>query len=380
MSRLQLLLATLALSAACALPSAAIAQPAARGASLYAQHCAGCHAANPRNDPHAPWGVRLGAGNPQLVMSSLGDPAMAPLKARLALPDDASDLAAFLATMFPGTPTPPGERLVVPPATTFDDTAVATASAARAFMLGNGGSAALRITRIASSNVAEFPIVVDGCTATTLATGGNCRIAVVFAPATAGARNATITAATDGGSTQSFVVYGHGAPAAGTPLPAAATALAVEYVHGGTGHHFLTAAEPEIAALDAGTVAGWRRTGFAFNVYASPAAGTTPTCRFFTAAFPAASSHFYTASDEECDALAQSPDWTFEGEVFATLRPAADGACPAGTLPVYRLYNNGRSGAPNHRYTIDPDVRQQMIAQGHVPEGVGGGVSWCVPR
>lgn len=380
MSRAHLFVATLALSAACTLPLAATAQSAARGASLYAQHCAGCHAANPRNDPHAPWGARLGAGNPQLVTSSLGEPAMAPLKAKLALPGDANDLAAFLATLFPGTSTPPSERLLVPPAATFDDTAVATAGPARAFALANGGSAALRIARVVSSNVAEFPIVADGCAAATLAAGGNCRIAIVFTPSTAGPRSATITAATDGGGTQSFAVYGQGVPAAGTPLPVAATALAVEYVHDGTGHHFLTAAAPEIDVLDAGSVAGWRRTGFAFNVYASPAAGTTATCRFFTAAFPAASSHFYSASDEECDALAQSPDWTFEGEVFATLRPAADGACPAGTLPVYRLYNNGRSGAPNHRYTIDPDVRQQMIAQGHAPEGVGDGVSWCVPR
>ena len=38
--------------------------------------------------------------------------------------------------------------------------------------------------------------------------------------------------------------------------------------------------------------------------------------------------------------------------------------CAAGLTPVYRLYNNGQGGAPNHRYTTDLTVRAQMIAQG----------------
>jgi hypothetical protein len=37
-------------------------------------------------------------------------------------------------------------------------------------------------------------------------------------------------------------------------------------------------------------------------------------------------------------------------------------------------------GVPNHRYTIDPDVRTQMIAVGWIPEGNGpDGVFTCVP-
>jgi hypothetical protein len=48
--------------------------------------------------------------------------------------------------------------------------------------------------------------------------------------------------------------------------------------------------------------------------------------------------------------------------------------------PVYRLYNNGQGGAPNHRYTIDLTVRAQMIAQGWVPEGRGpNAVEMCSP-
>lgn len=380
MSRSTLFAAILMLAAVGTPPQPATAQTATRGAALYAQHCTGCHAANPRNDPHRPWGVRLGAGDPQMVARSFDVPAMAPIKSRLSFPGDANDLAAYLASVLAAPTTAPAGRLVLPSATTFDDAIVATAGTSRAFTLGNGGSAGLDITRIASSNAAEFAITVDGCSATRLGAGASCTIAIAFSPAAPGPRSATITVTTDGGA-QAFAVYGQGTVALpGPPAPSAPTALAVEYVHGGTGHYFLTAARAEIAALDAGAVAGWQRTGFAFNVYASQVPGTTATCRYFTAAFPPASSHFYSASDEECATLAGSPEWTFEGEVFATLRPASDGSCPADTQAVYRLYNNGRSGAPNHRYTVDPDVRMQMIAAGHAPEGTGGGVSWCVPR
>jgi hypothetical protein len=52
-----------------------------------------------------------------------------------------------------------------------------------------------------------------------------------------------------------------------------------------------------------------------------------------------------------------------------------------GTQPLYRLYNNGQGGAPNHRYTTRIDVRQQMITQGWVSEGYGPlGAIACVPQ
>lgn len=47
---------------------------------------------------------------------------------------------------------------------------------------------------------------------------------------------------------------------------------------------------------------------------------------------------------------------------------------------VYRLFNNGQGGAPNHRYTTSLDTRASMISQGWVPEGAGTiGVIACVP-
>jgi hypothetical protein len=49
--------------------------------------------------------------------------------------------------------------------------------------------------------------------------------------------------------------------------------------------------------------------------------------------------------------------------------PDALGACPAGTTPVHRFFDN-RIDA-NHRYVARAELRQQMVARGWVPEGVG---------
>ena len=39
------------------------------------------------------------------------------------------------------------------------------------------------------------------------------------------------------------------------------------------------------------------------------------------------------------------------------------------TVPLYRLYNHGKDGTPNHRYTIEPGVVSAMVAQGWTNEG-----------
>jgi hypothetical protein len=72
--------------------------------------------------------------------------------------------------------------------------------------------------------------------------------------------------------------------------------------------------------------------------------------------------------------------WHYEGDVFYVTLPAADGTCAAGTLPVYRLYNDGQGGAPNHRFTTDPAVRAEMLAKGWIAEGDGVGVTMCAPQ
>ena len=163
------------------------------------------------------------------------------------------------------------------------------------------------------------------------------------------------------------------------PPPLPATAVAIEYYHAVFDHYFITTIADEITKLDNGTISGWARTGRQFNVFASATAGLSPVCRFFSAAFAPKSSHFYTALPSECSAVKTNTDWVFEAEVFWVGSPASDGSCAVGTIPVYRIYNNGQGGAPNHRFTTDVGVQSAMIAKGWIPEGQGVGVTMCVP-
>ena len=158
----------------------------------------------------------------------------------------------------------------------------------------------------------------------------------------------------------------------GPPQPGAQR-LAVEFFHAGFGHYFVSADADEIAGLDSGAIAGWARTGESFTVW-STGSGLADVCRFFTTAFAPKSSHFYTANSAECDAVGRNPVWQYEKVAFLVAVPDAGGACPLG-VKLYRLYNNGQTGAPNHRYTTSLAIRSQMIAQGFVPED---DATWCV--
>ena len=86
-------------------------------------------------------------------------------------------------------------------------------------------------------------------------------------------------------------------------------------------------------------------------------------------------------SPAECAIRQADPAWTQESaDAFDIAVPTADGSCAEGLTPVYRLYNNGQGGAPNHRYTTDLTVRAQMLTQGWMPEGVGPNtVQMCSP-
>src|SRR5688572_4466422 len=155
--------------------------------------------------------------------------------------------------------------------------------------------------------------------------------------------------------------------------------VAIEYFHAGFGHYFATSLTTEIAALDGGRIAGWSRTGQSFRVDAPGTSGNANVCRFFSASFAPRSSHFYTPVASECEIVKGNPRWQFEGEVFSFVLPDGNGACPAGRVPLYRMYNAGQSGAPNHRYTTRLDVRAAMLAAGWVAEGFGTiGVIGCV--
>jgi hypothetical protein len=158
---------------------------------------------------------------------------------------------------------------------------------------------------------------------------------------------------------------------------------AVEYYYADWNFYFVTAGQAEIVALDGGAFGGlWKRTGQQFKVYDlsnAPATSSTVS-RFFSTLFDPKSAHFYTANVAEYNALVSGAGWQLEGPVFSTPLPDSNGNCPAGTIPTYRLYNNGMGGAPNHRFITDFTERGVMIGNGWIPEGQGVGVGFCSPQ
>lgn len=151
----------------------------------------------------------------------------------------------------------------------------------------------------------------------------------------------------------------------------------IEYFHKGFGHYFTTNSSVEIDKLDAGDFVGWDRTGGRFNVFVAPTAATRSVCRFSADSFAGKSSHFFAPRGFGCEDATRNPDWQYEGDVYYVRLPDLDGACPAGTVPVYRLYNNGQGGAPNHRLTARLSDREAMLARGWIAEGSGIGVGMC---
>jgi len=154
-------------------------------------------------------------------------------------------------------------------------------------------------------------------------------------------------------------------------------AKAVEFHHEGFNHYFVTMGPGEINLLDNGTFEGWFRTGYTFNLLVLGAPNSVPVCRFFSTAFGPKSSHFYTPEGPECVGVKANLNWQFEGNAFNVNLPLdAAGTCPAGTQALLRLYNNGEGGAPGHRYTVDLQVRDLMVANGWILEGVFA----CIPK
>ncbi len=268
----------------------------------------------------------------------------------------------------------PGQ-LSLPGSVSFGTQQVGTTSAASNISVTNIGGTTVTVSSVTSSNATEFPVT---STCATVPAGAGCTISVSFAPSAAGTRTASITVNSDGvGNPQLVSASGTGSTA---PPPPLTTVTLIEYHHAAWDHYFITGIPDEITKLDNGVFVGWARTGLSFKSYPLNTADSNTVCRFFSTSFTPRSSHFYTPFANECTIVKASPDWEFEGDVFNIPIPALDGSCPAGTVPVYRLYNNGQGAAPNHRYTIDFAVRAQMIARGWIAEGYGDiGVIMCAP-
>jgi hypothetical protein len=184
-------------------------------------------------------------------------------------------------------------------------------------------------------------------------------------------------------STGQFLYDELNGPLCFSPPPPDGIAPAVEYYNTLLDHYFITPDAGEQAAIDAGQVGpGWMRTGKSFNVIVYPGCpfavegGFHPVYRFAGIPNIGPNSHFFTASEDECAVVRDRADWhwQFEGAPFWASEPVR-GACGSATRPVYRVYNNGKGGTPNHRYTTDAQVVTQMLALGWVDEGA----VMCVP-
>ncbi len=161
--------------------------------------------------------------------------------------------------------------------------------------------------------------------------------------------------------------------------------LVIEFYNTNLDNYFITANAGEAAAIDGGSAGpGWIRTGNTFK-----SGDSTSVCRFYGSMSPGPNSHFYTADAGECAYLKQlqatTPDtekrWNFESLDFLTTLPTVagiNGACPTGTTPIYRAYNNGfaRGVDSNHRIASSQAAIQQEVARGWNDEGV----VMCAPQ
>lgn len=156
-----------------------------------------------------------------------------------------------------------------------------------------------------------------------------------------------------------------------------ATRRVYSFFHTGIEHYFITAWENEANGLLAqGGLDRWELVDFGFNVWHAddPAPeSAVPVCRFYS---ELVNSHFYTGSANECTKLQEEdPDWIYEGIAFQALLPVK-GACPAGTTPVWRLYNDRAAHLDsNHRFVASSETYRTMIAAGWIGEGV----AFCSP-
>jgi serine protease len=160
--------------------------------------------------------------------------------------------------------------------------------------------------------------------------------------------------------------------------PPDAIASFVEYYHPGLDHYFYTSDLIEIAAIDAGRVGAWSRTGKTWSAVRHP--GCVPTSanttvyRFSGIPGRGPSSHFFTRDRNECQAVDKSAQWLLEGVPFYAAAANADGSCSAGRVPLFRVWRP--FGDSNHRFTTEKAIVAEMTAKGWIDEGV----AMCVAK
>ena len=264
-------------------------------------------------------------------------------------------------------PVPP-RLLTAPGPLAFGNVALGTTSAAQTFNITNGGGGTLVVSSLTGGgpNAAAFSRTGTCANGTSLTASQSCTVTFVFAPAQLGANSATLALVTNVGSPTI------GLSGTGVAAPSGSDAVEViEYYHAAFDHYFITSLPQEIAALDSGRFSGWARTGRSFRAWSSAHAATSPVCRFYMPPV-VGDSHFFSASPVECsDAPIKFPIFVFESAavMHEILPEPVTGACPADTVPIYRVWN--RRVDSNHRYVSDRALRDSMVARGYVAEGYG---------
>lgn len=144
--------------------------------------------------------------------------------------------------------------------------------------------------------------------------------------------------------------------------------LIYEYKNINTSHYFRTNNAGESAyVLTGGAGAGWVDTKDYFLAWRDSSQGAVPVCRFYGAG---PNSHFFTADAGECALVKKNPDWAYEGIAYYA-KPTIQGACPAGTVPIYRAYNNRwMFNDGNHRFSTDRSAMDELVAKSWVFEGI----------
>lgn len=177
---------------------------------------------------------------------------------------DAADIAAYIAN--PAAADGPSAS-VSPASLTFSYTLAGSTSAPMSFTVSNGGAAALGLTSLATSgaNASEFRIAgTSTCAAGgSIAAGGNCRVDVVFAPTSGGAKSAAVTINHNAPGGTTSVALAGSAGAATPTISLSAPSLSFATVPLGS-----TSAAQTVTLSNSGTAA--------LNITALSAGGTNP--------------------------------------------------------------------------------------------------------
>ena len=306
----------------------------------------------------------LRSGTVSLASNAPGSPASIPVSA----------------TVDNGSPQNPATSLFVDSAPDWLDFApqsVGTSSPTQGITVANTGNLTFNLAAmsLAGGDAGDFTMTTSCVLGQVVAPGQGCTATVTFAPLAVGPRSTELEVdltylGIHGVGRYSITGVGTG------PLTPSKVA-AIEYFHAQIGHYFLTAQADEQFGLDNQLLPGWVRTGNQFNVWDSQAAGTSAVFRLFTVKFASKAAHFYTADSVERDGrrTENGGDWTYE-KVAYFLKATDTGVCGAGEVPIYRMFNDGQTGAPNHRFTTSLATYQDFTT---TKGWLGEGIRFCAP-